>query len=243
MCVWYPAIGLDGASNANFVTAAAQIRMHGGRMAWLNGIVATRFRIFSNGGRVDWEASLGARIIQDADAGAPVDPVRMEGAVCHALGAYAVIGAVIDRSTALAFPPGGQAGTLMNLASFDFTFTPVLAFDTRSNDLAGAANAEITDWDVELTLTMTPHSTLYTNLRDMFLTQEERNICIGFGPIGQGNGGCIWMGAAVAQGDAVITEGENSRQVVTVTYKPGLWDSDASSTAPGDTPFRIGLSY
>ena len=243
MCTWYPAIGLSGITDAGFVTAAAQIRMHGGRMAWLNGIVASKFRIFSNGGRVDWEATLDARIIQDADAGAPVNPARMEGAVAHALGAYAVIGSVIDRATG--FPTEqGYAGTLMNLASFDLTFTPTLAFDSRSDDLAGAANVEITNWDAELVVTMTPHSTLYTNIRDMFLTQQERNVCIGFGPVGQGNGGCIWMGAAVPQGDALISEGENGRQVVTVTYKPGLWDYDAvGGVGATDTPLRIGLSY
>lgn len=241
MCTWYPAEG------SGHTSALCRARMHGGRLAWLNGIVATKFRIFANGGRVDWEAALDARIIQDADAGAPVDPQPMRGAVCHALGSYAVIGDVINRAANgwPSTPPNayGYAGVLMNLASFDFTFTPTIAYDARSNDLAGSADYEVTGWDAELTVTMTPHATLYTNIRDMFLNSEERNVCIGFGPMGQGNGGCIWMGAAVPQGDALISEGENGRQVVTVTYKPGRWFFDQAATGAFDTPLRIGLSY
>ena len=185
------------------------------------------------------DATIRMPYIVDADGSTdPVDPTRADGQIAHALGAESIYSAAIGTTT-----PAELARTAYDASAWSVTFTPVLAAVGSTNDIIGIADLEVTDWAAEVSVTTTPsEGTVDSDLRDMLLNQQQRQLLLGCGPVGTGNGAAILIPAATALTDGLMSEGDDVREVMNLQFGAGQWSLDSSATAPGDTNFRIGLS-
>lgn len=193
-------------------------------------------RLVVEKGMALWEITMACAYITDAHSSGvnAVDPTRASGAVAQLRNSWVEITQAIGTTTPAALT-GVQVAVDDVRFSLDVSLTEV---GTTSNTL-GIADMEPTDYTATLGLTLSGISTTYA---DDLLTQTQRSVLVGFGPIGTGQGFCIYVPAATVQNDpsAYDLSGETVR--MSLEFKPGLWTLDSSSTAPAQTPCRLGFS-
>lgn len=202
------------------------------------GCRASRIRLFVESGMVKLEVTLRAAYITD-DHGSGVhatNPVRASGVPAQFRRSLLVVGDAAIGTTS----PGvhGASPISVDMDSFEATLDITLAEIGRTSDAVGFSDMERTNYDARMSVTASyADSTLAGDL----FAQTERCVLAGFGPIGNGNGACVYMPAAHMVGDPSRYDVSGDIVKTRLEYRAGLYTLDTNSTAPQDTPFRLGF--
>ena len=116
-------------------------------------------------------------------------------------------------------------------AEIDFPLSATPAPHT----ILGASNQDVMDAPLTLTLGSEPDATL----ADMLRLREERQIVLGCGPAGAGQGAVLCVQAAHLAEGSMLGEGEEGRQQQAVSMRPGQWALDDGATDGANTSWRL----
>ena len=193
-------------------------------------------------GRVMADLTYQAAIIQDdhGSASGPVEPVYNSGAPCFFRGSYVVVSSTSPTSLTDASTGDTLARTELDCEDFTLTVTNTLTPKGHSNSILAMSDMEVSDVDVELTLTL---SSPETSLNDDFFNRTLRQVLVGFGPLAAGEGGAFMIPAAYLTADpSKYDVGGNDIVRQTLTYKASRFGGDiADSNTAYNTPFRLAL--
>lgn len=202
------------------------------------GCRASRIRLFVQSGMLKLEVTLRAAYITD-DHGSGLhatNPVRASGVPAQFKRSLLVVGNTAIGSTS---PAALEASPVAcDMDSFEAAVDVTLAEVGTTADAVGFSDFERTDYDARLSVTASYADSTYAG--DMF-TQTERSVLAGFGPIGNGMGACVYMPAAHLVNDPSRFDVSGGIVKTRLEYRAGLWTLDTNSTAPQDTPFRLGF--
>ena len=193
-------------------------------------------------GRVMADLTYQAAIIQDdhASASGPVEPVYNSGAPCFFRGSYVVVSSTSPTSLTDASTGDTLARTELDCEDFTLTVTNTLTPKGHSNSILAMSNMEVSDVDVELTLTL---SSPKTSLNEDFFNRTLRQVLVGFGPLAAGQGGAFMIPAAYLTADPSkydVSGNDIVRQ--TLTYKASRFGGDINDGQNAyNTPFRLSL--
>lgn len=195
-------------------------------------------------GRVMADLTYQAALIQDDHASAvgPVEPVYNSGAPCFFRGSYAVISSGSPTSLTDVAVSGDTLGRIeLDVEDFTLTLTNTLTPKGHSNSILAMSDMEVTDVDVELSLTV---SNANTTINNDFFNRTLRQVLIGFGPLADGDGGAFMLPAAYLTADPSkydVSGNDIVRQ--SLTYKASRFGGDIDDTAYDvwNTPFRLAL--
>ena len=194
-------------------------------------------------GRVMADLTYQAALIQDdhGSASGPVEPVYNSGAPCFFRGSYVVVSSTSPTSLTDATTGDTLARTALDCEDFTLTVTNTLTPKGHSNSILAMSDMEVSDVDVELSLTL---STPDTNLNDDFFNRTCRQVLVGFGPLALGQGGAFMLPAAYLTADPSkydVSGNDIVRQ--TLTYKASRFGGDISDAGTVyNTPFRLALN-
>lgn len=193
-------------------------------------------RLVLDDDRASWEITMACAYITDAHSSGvnAVDPTRASGAVAQLRNSWVEITQAIGTTT-----PAALTGVQVGVDDVRFSLDVTLAEVGTTSNALGMSDMEPTDYSASLGLTLSSVSTTYAD--DLF-TQTQRSVLVGFGPIGTGQGFCIYVPAATIQGDPSVYDLSGDTVRMSLDFKPGLWTLDSSSTAPAQTPLRLGFS-
>jgi len=193
-------------------------------------------------GRVMADLTYQAAIIQDnhGAASGPVEPVYNSGAPCFFRGSYVVVSSTSPTSLTDASTGDTLARTELDCEDFTLTVTNTLTPKGHSNSILAMSDMEVSDVDVELTLTL---SSPETSLNDDFFNRTLRQVLVGFGPLAAGQGGAFMLSAAYLTADpSKYDVGGNDIVRQTLTYKASRFGGDIADTNEAyNTPFRLAL--
>jgi hypothetical protein len=193
-------------------------------------------------GRVMADLTYQAAIIQDnhGSASGPVEPVYNSGAPCFFRGSYVVVSSTSPTSLTDASTGDTLARTELDCEDFTLTVTNTLTPKGHSNSILAMSDMEVSDVDVELTLTL---SSPKTSLNDDFFNRTLRQVLVGFGPLAAGQGGAFMLPAAYLTADpSKYDVGGNDIVRQTLTYKASRFGGDiADLNTAYNTPFRLAL--
>ena len=237
---WY----LPQKSNSGAVESSVALRIDAvGVRTYCYGCVVESISISHDGGRVMGDIVFqAAHITDDSTTTGPIEPIYEDGAAPHFRGSYVTLGAT--GATSLTDIAGTTGETDARLAAdveaFTVTMTNTLTPKGFSNDITGMSGWEISDCIVEAQLTL---STPLTNVDDDFYAKTPRNLMIGTGPIGVGQGMAINLPAAVLANDASKRDisGEIIKQELTYNASRYGGDIPNAQNRGSNTPFRIAL--
>lgn len=206
------------------------------------GCVLESISISLDNGRLMADLTYQSACIQDdhSNATAPVEPSYNTGAPPFFRGSYVVVSSTPPTSLTNASSTGDKlARTVLDVEDFNFTVTNTLTPLGHSNSILAMSNMEISDVDVELTLTLSAPN---TNLNDDYFERKVRQVLVGTGPSGDGKGCALMIPAAYLSNDPSaydVSGNDIVRQ--TLTYKQSRYGGDVSETGAGNSPVRIGL--
>lgn len=193
-------------------------------------------------GRVMADLTYQAAIIQDdhGSASGPVEPVYNSGAPCFFRGSYVVVSSTSPTSLTDASTGDTLARTELDCEDFTLTVTNTLTPKGHSNSILAMSDMEVSDVDVELTLTL---SSAEATLNDDFFNRTLRQVLVGFGPLAAGQGGAFMLSAAYLTADpSKYDVGGNDIVRQTLTYKASRFGGDIADTNEAyNTPFRLAL--
>jgi hypothetical protein len=194
-------------------------------------------------GRVMADLVYQAAIIQDdhGNAVGPVEPSYNSGAPCFFRGSYVVISDGAPTSLTDAGLTGDTLGRIsLDVEDFTLTITNTLTPIGHSNSILAMRDMEVSDVDVELSLTVT---TPNTTINNDFFNRQLRQVLVGFGPIAAGQGGAFMLPAAYLTNDPSKYDPSGNDIVrQPLTYKMSRFGGDVADT--GDvynSPFRLAL--
>jgi hypothetical protein len=189
-------------------------------------------------GRVMADLVYQAAIIQDdhGNAVGPVEPSYNSGAPCFFRGSYVVISDAAPTSLTDVGLTGDTLGRIsLDVEDFTLTITNTLTPIGHSNSILAMRDMEVSDVDVELSLTVT---TPNTTINNDFFNRQLRQVLVGFGPIAAGQGGAFMLTNDPSKYDP--SGNDIVRQPL--TYKMSRFGGDVADT--GDvynSPFRLAL--
>jgi hypothetical protein len=152
-------------------------------------------------GRVMADLVYQAAIIQDdhGNAVGPIEPSYNSGAPCFFRGSYVVISDAAPTSLTDVGSTGDTLGRIaLDVEDFTLTITNTLTPIGHSNSILAMRDMEVSDVDVELSLTVT---TPNTTINNDFFNRQLRQVLVGFGPIAAGQGGAFMLPAAYLAND------------------------------------------
>ena len=194
-------------------------------------------------GRVMADLVYQAAIIQDdhGNAVGPVEPSYNSGAPCFFRGSYVVISDAAPTSLTDVGLTGDTLGRIsLDVEDFTLTITNTLTPIGHSNSILAMRDMEVSDVDVELSLTVT---TPNTTINNDFFNRQLRQVLVGFGPIAAGQGGAFMLPAAYLTNDPSKYDPSGNDIVrQPLTYKMSRFGGDVADT--GDvynSPFRLAL--
>lgn len=194
-------------------------------------------------GRVMADLVYQAAIIQDdhGNAVGPVEPSYNSGAPCFFRGSYVVISDAAPTSLTDVGLTGDTLGRIaLDVEDFTLTVTNTLTPIGHSNSILAMRDMEVSDVDVELSLTVT---TPNTTINNDFFNRQLRQVLVGFGPIAAGQGGAFMIPAAYLTNDpSKYDPSGNDILRQPLTYKMSRFGGDVADT--GDvynSPFRLAL--
>ena len=212
------------------------------------GCVLESISISLDSGRLMADLVYQAAIIQDDHAAAtgPVEPSYNTGAPAFFRGAYVVVSSTAPSSLTDPVTGDALARTGLNCEDFSFTLTNTLTPKGHSNSILAMSEMEISDIDVELTLTLSAPN---TSLDQDYFNRQLRQVLVGTGPVGDGLGCAIMIPCAYLNNDPSKYEvGGNDIVRQTLTYKQSRYngDFDTGVSSPynsnaGNSFLRIGL--
>lgn len=193
-------------------------------------------------GRLLGQFTFQSALIQDdhANASGPIEPVILSGATQHFRNAYAVVSSPVTYSRTNVVGTTGEELDRIALDAEGFTFNIVNTLTPKgfSNNILTMSDMEVTNLDVECSLTL---SSVKTDLIDDFKDRVVRQVLIGTGPIGNGQGMALLIPAGYLTVDPnkYDVSGEIVKQ--TLTYKQTRFGGDVGTTQPANTPIRLAL--
>ncbi len=207
------------------------------------GCVLESMNITLDNGRVMADLTYQAALIQDDHASAvgPVEPSYNSGAPCFFRGSYAVISSGSPTSLTDASTGDTLGRIALDVDDFTLTVTNTLTPKGHSNSILAMSDMEVTDVDVELTLTL---SNVNTTINDDFFNRTLRQVLVGFGPLANGQGGAFQIPAAYLTVDPSKYDPSGNDIVrQQLTYKASRFggDIDDGSYEAWNSPFRLAL--
>lgn len=210
------------------------------------GCVLESISISLDNGRVMADMTFQSACIQDdhGNAVSPVEPSYNAGSPPFFRGSYVVVSSTSPTSLTNASSTGDELGrTKLDCEDFTLTITNTLTPLGHSDTILAMSDMEISDVDVELTLTL---STLDTTLNNDYFNRTIRQVLVGTGPVGDGKGCAFMLPAAYLTNDPSaydVSGNDIVRQ--TLTYKQSRFGgdvlSDDQAANAGNSPLRIAL--
>ena len=206
------------------------------------GCVLETVSISLDNGRVMADLTYQSACIQDdhGNAVAPVEPTYNAGSPPFFRGSYVVVSSTSPTSLTNASGTGDKlARTALDCEDFTLTITNTLTPLGHSNSILAMSDMEISDVDVELTLTLSSPS---TTLNSDYFNRTVRQVLVGTGPVADGKGCAFMIPAAYLTNDPSqydVSGNDIVRQ--TLTYKQSRFGGDLVETGAGNSPVRIGL--
>jgi len=210
------------------------------------GCVLESISISLDNGRVMADLTYQSACIQDdhSNAVSPVEPTYNAGSPPFFRGSYVVVSSDSPTSLTNASSTGDKLGrTALDCEDFTLTITNTLTPLGHSNSILAMSNMEISDVDVELTLTL---STPSTTLNSDYFNRKIRQVLVGTGPVDDGKGCAFMLPAAYLVNDPSqydVSGNDIVRQ--TLTYKQSRFGGDVLAddqvATAGNSPVRIGL--
>lgn len=192
-------------------------------------------------GRVMADLTYQAALIQDDHGAAvgPVEPVYNSGAPCFFRGSYVVISDASPTSLTDA-TTGDTLGRIeLDVEDFTLSVTNTLTPVGHSNSILAMRDMEVSDVDVELSLSV---STINTAINNDFFNRTLRQVVVGFGPLTYGQGGAVMIPAAYLTVDpSKYDPSGNDITRQQLTYKASRFGGDVADGQAYNTPFRIGF--
>ena len=194
-------------------------------------------------GRVMADLVYQAAIIQDdhGNAVGPVEPSYNSGAPCFFRGSYVVISDAAPTSLTDVGLTGDTLGRIaLDVEDFTLTVTNTLTPIGHSNSILAMRDMEVSDVDVELSLTVT---TPNTTINNDFFNRQLRQVLVGFGPIAAGQGGAFMLPAAYLANDPSKYDPSGNDIVrQPLTYKMSRFGGDVADVFDVyNSPFRLAL--
>ena len=209
------------------------------------GCVLESMNITLDNGRLMAEFTFQAAYITDnhSAASGPVEPAYNSGAAPLFRGAYVVVSDAAPSSLTNASAADALGRISLDCEDFSLTYTNTLTPLGHSNSILAMSNMEISDVSVELSLTL---STVNTTIKDDFFNRLVRQVVVGTGPQGDGQGCAIMLPAAMLTVDPNVYDVSGNDIVrQQLTYQQSRYAGDFSTAAyednAGNSPFRIGL--
>lgn len=193
-------------------------------------------------GRVMADMTFQAAIIQDdhGNAAGPVEPSYNSGAPCFFRGSYVVISDAAPTSLTDASTGDTLGRIALDCEDFSLTVTNTLTPIGHSDSILAMRDMEVSDCDVELSLTI---STPNTTINSDYFNRQLRQVLVGFGPLAIGKGGAFMLPAAYLTADPSkydVSGNDIVRQQL--TYKCSRFGGDiADADEAYNTPFRLAL--
>ncbi len=209
------------------------------------GCVLESMNITLDNGRLMAEFTYQAAYITDdhASATGPVEPAYNSGAAPLFRGAYVVVSSTAPSSLTNATSADALGRIDLDAEDFSLTYTNTLTPLSHSNSILAMSGMEISDVSVELSLTL---STVNTTIKDDFFNRLVRQVLVGTGPQGDGQGCAIMLPAGMLTVDPNVYDVSGNDIVrQQLTYQQSRYAGDFSTLAyetnAGNSPFRIGL--
>ena len=209
------------------------------------GCVMESMNISLDSGRLMAEFTFQCAYITDdhGNASGPIEPSYNTGAAPLFRGSYVVLSSTSPSSLVNA-TAGDKLGRIaVDCEDFSLSYTNTLTPLGHSNSILAMSNMDITDVSVELSLTL---STVNTTIANDYFNRTVRQVLVGTGPQGDGQGCAIMLPAAMLTGDPSaydVSGNDIVRQQL--TYQQSRYAGDFSTVAyednAGNSPFRIAL--
>ena len=206
------------------------------------GCVLESLNISLDSGRLMAEFTYQAALIQDDHGNAtsgPIEPVYNIGNAPLFRGAYVVLSSTAPTSLTNASTGDKLARTQLDCEDFSLSLTNTLTPMGHSNSILAMSDMEITEVQVEASLTL---STVSTVIADDYFNRTVRQLIIGTGPQGDGLGCALMLPAAMLTVDPSaydVSGNDIVRQQL--TYQQSRFGGDVSEANAGNSPFRLGL--
>ena len=239
MQTWYT----PTSTSSGQVTSSLCFRVDGVNFrTYAYGCKLVSLNISVNNGRLMGAFTFQAALIQDdhANAVGPIEPLILGGSTQHFRNSYAVVSSPVTYSrTNISGSTGEELDRIaLDAETFTFNITNTLTPKGFSNNILTMSDMEVTNVDLECTLTL---SAVKTDIADDFKNRVIRQVLIGTGPIGNGQGMALFIPAAYLTVDPNRYDvgGEIVKQ--TLTYKQTRFGGDVGTTQPANTPIRLAL--
>ena len=209
------------------------------------GCVMESLNISLDNGRLMAEFTFQCAYITDDHSAAtgPVEPAYNTGAAPLFRGSYVVLSSTSPSGLTNATAGDTLGRTAVDCEDFSLTYTNTLTPLGHSNSILAMSNMDISDVSVELSLTL---STVNTTIADDYFNRTVRQVIVGTGPQGDGQGCAIMLPAAQLTNDPSaydVSGNDIVRQQL--TYQQSRYAGDFSTAAyeanAGNSPFRIAL--
>ena len=209
------------------------------------GCVMESMNISLDSGRLMAEFTFQCAYITDdhGNASGPIEPSYNTGAAPLFRGSYVVLSSTSPSSLVNA-TAGDKLGRIaVDCEDFSLSYTNTLTPLGHSNSILAMSDMDISDVSVELSLTL---STVNTAIANDYFNRTVRQVLVGTGPQGDGQGCAIMLPAAMLTADPSaydVSGNDIVRQQL--TYQQSRYAGDFSTLAyednAGNSPFRIAL--
>ena len=210
------------------------------------GCVLESMAISLDNGRLMADFTYQSALIQDDHASAvgPIEPTYNAGAPPFFRNSYVVISGGSPSSLTNATSADELSRIAVDCEDFSLTVTNTLTPLGHSESILAMSDMEITDLNVELTLTL---STVNTTIANDYFNRTVRQVLVGTGPSADGEGCAIMIPAAQLANDPSkydVSGNDIVRQ--TLTYNQSRYAGDVNGGAAYESnarcsPFRIAL--
>ena len=214
-------------------------------LSYAYGCVMESLNITLDNGRLMAEFTFQAAYItgDHSSASGPVEPSYNTGAAPLFRGAYVVVSSSAPSSLTNATSGDKLGRTALDCEDFSLTYTNTLTPMGHSNSILAMSDMEISDVQVELSLTL---STVNTTIANDFFNRTVRQVLVGTGPQGTGQGCAIMLPAAMLTSDPSVYDVSGNDIVrQQLNYVQSRYAGDFSTTAyeanAGNSPFGLGL--
>jgi len=209
------------------------------------GCVMESLNISLDNGRLMAEFTFQCAYITDdhSSATGPVEPAYNTGAAPLFRGSYVVLSSTSPSSLSNSTSGDTLGRIAVDCEDFSLTYTNTLTPLGHSNSILAMSDMDISDVAVELSLTL---STVNTTIADDYFNRTVRQVIVGTGPQGDGQGCAIMLPAAQLTTDPSVYDVSGNDIVrQQLTYQQSRYAGDFSTASyednAGNSPFRIAL--
>ena len=210
------------------------------------GCVLESMQITVDNGRLMADLTYQAAYITDnhSAASTPIEPVYNSGSPAFFRGAYAVVSSASPSSLTNASSADAVGRIALDCENFSLTVTNTLTPLAYSNDVIAMSGMEISEVNVELSLTL---STVNTTIANDYFNRTIRQVVIGTAPFADGKGAAIMIPAAIMTSDPSVYDVSGNDIVrQTLNYRQARYAGDYITSSyedlAGNAPFKIGMT-